>query len=79
MLSNDNRDGDERLTMEVSEDVTMTPIVKQATTPVAFPHPLVLSKNNDSASGKSKMSEKMANMASKYDSPRIDEVFEESK
>jgi hypothetical protein len=47
VLSNDNYVVDDTSNMEVVEEVITTPIIKQATTPVALPKPQALSASDD--------------------------------
>ncbi len=78
MLSNDNDVADGTAYMDVTEELTMTHIGKQATTPVAVPQLRAFSTSDDSASHGSK-NLKMANMANECKSSKISKVNEESK
>ena len=78
MLSINNGEGIGKNTMEVAEEVKMTPTGNKATTPVAFPKPLAQSRSDDPASDNTKMF-KIAAMTSKYEQSRMSEVNEESK
>ena len=78
MLSNDNDVADGTLSMEVGEEVKMTPTTHLAVTPTASLKPLAQSASHGSAS-EDTSKQKMAVMADKCIYSRMTEVNEESK
>ena len=78
MLSNDNEEGGNPDTMELSEEVITTPTTHIAVTPAASLKPLAQSRSDDPTSDDTIMF-KMAVMTDKYNYPRMTEVNEESK
>ena len=78
MLSNDNDVADDTLSIEVVKEAITTPVVKQATTPVAFPKPLAQSRSDDHAShGTETLT--MAKFAKMSKTSQIHDEHEESK
>ena len=76
MLSNDNEEGGNPDTMELSEEVITTPTTHIAVTPAASPKPPAQSTSDKPASH-GKNNSKMSQMSKKFETSKNVEVLEE--